>query len=171
MTQDRNQAPAGLRVLHVSELCAIGEIDNCIAVLWRAQPTPEEFRTRNKFLVDLAARAKGKCALLEVVEENAKPGSQDARRAAMEVFGKLGSDLSAIAFVLEGNAVRSAFIRAMLTGMMFFVKQLQPTKVFKHLEDMTGWAKPMVQPDNASFHSELATAFEHLRGLTHAPKA
>jgi hypothetical protein len=170
MTQDSKEAPAGLRVLHVSELCAIGEIDNCVAVVWRAQPTPEEFRTRNQFLLDLAGRAKGKCALVEVVEENAKPGSTDARRAAMEVFGKLGPDLAAIGFVLEGTQLRSSFIRAMLTGMMFFVKQLQPTKIFKHVEDMTSWVKPLVQPDNSNFNSELAAAFDHLRTLTDAAK-
>jgi hypothetical protein len=170
-TQEAKQAPAGLRVLYVSELCAMGEVDNCVAVVWRAQPTPESFRTRNTFLLDLAARAAGKCALVELIEANAKPPSQETRRVAMEVFKKLGPDLSAIGFVLEGSEMRSALIRAVLTGMMFFVKQLQPTKVFKRQEDMTSWVKPLVQPDNSNFHTELGAAFAHLRGLHGAATA
>ncbi len=160
--------PAGLTVHFVNEVCAMGEVDRCLAVVYRGQPSPEDFRTRNGHLVELAKRSPGKCALVELVEANAKPPSQETRRVAMEVFKQLGGDLSAIGFVLEGSEVRAALIRAALTGMMFFVKQLQPTKVFKQVGDMAAWVGPRMHVDDPNFAAELAKAFEHLRQLVHS---
>src|SRR5258708_3639900 len=139
MDNANKETPARLRVISVNEMCAMGEIDGCIAVVWHQQPSPDAFRARNEQLIELARKAPGKCALVELVEPQAKPPSQETRRVAMEVFRQLGTDLSAIGFVLEGNEMRSALIRAVLTGMMFFVRQLQPTKVFKHIDDMAEW--------------------------------
>lgn len=161
-----SDAPAHLRVISVNEMCAMGEVACCIAVVWHQQPSPDAFRARNEQLIDIARRAPGKCALVELVEPQAKPPSQETRRVAMEVFKQLGPNLSAIGFVLEGNEMRSAFIRAMLTGMMFIVKQLQPTKVFKQVDDMAAWVAPRVQALEPAFKTELATAFEYLRKLT-----
>jgi hypothetical protein len=81
----------------------------------------------------------------------------------MEVFKTLGRDLSGVGFVLEGNQVRTALNRAILTGMMFFVKQLQPTKVFKTAESMAAWIRPLVHADDPRFEADLTTALEHLR--------
>src|SRR5205814_768473 len=93
---------------------------------------------------------------------------QETRRVAMDVFRKLGSDLSAIGFVIEGNEMRMAVVRAVITGMLFFVKQPQPSRVFKRLEDMIEWVRPRIHPEDPSFDAGLTAAFEHLRQLLHA---
>lgn len=153
----------GLRVIEVTTGWAMGEFDRCLAVVWRQQPTPDAFRTRNAALVELAKQHAHRLALVEIVEETSKPPSDETRRVAMEVFKTLGSDLTSIAMTLEGNQVRSALNRAILTSMMFFVKQLQPTKIFKHPAEAARWIKPYLQSNEAAFESNLVAALEELR--------
>ena len=161
-------APVGLRVIEVTPKWAMGEFEQCITMIWSGQPDHAAMQRRAEELLDLAKRFPGKCALVEVVESTAKPPNQDTRRVAMEVFRKLGNDLSAIAFVLEGNEMRTALIRAVITGMLFFVKQPQPSRVFKRLDELLEWLRPRLQPSRTGFDADLAAAFEHLRALMHA---
>jgi hypothetical protein len=164
-------APTGLRVMDVTNRWAMGEFERCLVVVWSGQPDDVTMKRRAEALVELCRQYPGRCALIELVEPTAKPPSQETRKVAMEVFRKLGPDLSAIGFTLEGSEMRTAMIRAVITGMLFFVKQPQPSKLFKRLKDMIDWVRPRIEPTNPNFDSEVAAAFEHLRGLMHAPGA
>ncbi len=144
---------------------ALGEVESCIAVVWRGQPTPETFRQRNDELVALCKLHPGKTALLEIIEPGSKAPSDETRRVAMEVFKGVGHDLSCVGFVLEGAEIKATLNRAILTGMMFFVKQLQPTKVFKAPVAMTEWVAQRVDPTRKDLAPRLAAGLEHLRGL------
>ena len=155
----------GLRVVQTTEGWAMGEIAGCLAVVWRQQPTIDAFQFRNTQLLALTQRLPAKCALVEVIESGSKPPSDETRKVAMEVFRKLGGELAGIGFVLEGNELKSTLNRAILTGMMFFVSQLQPTKVFKRSSDLAAWARGRVGSEDPAFEANLVAAFEHLRGL------
>ena len=160
-----NSSGDGLRVVHVTDGWAMGEISGCFAVVWRHQPTHEAFRMRNEQLQALTSRLPRKCALVEVVESTSKAPSDEVRRTAMQVFKQLGDQLSAIGFVLEGSEARSTLNRAILTGMTFFVRQLQPTKVFKRTVDVAEWTAARVQAGDPKFATELVTSLEQLRAL------
>ena len=122
----------------------MGELDRCLLVVWRRQPTPDAFRIRNRALIDLVERHGGGCALVEVVEQTSAAPSNEARRVAMQVFRELGPRLAAIGIVLEGSEMRVSFNRAILTTMMFFVKQLQPTKVQKSIIETLAWIQSRI---------------------------
>lgn len=156
---------SGVRIIQAAEGWAIGEIANCLAIVWRHQPTVDVFRFRNTQLQELAKRAPAKCALVEVIEPTSKPPTDEMRKVAMEVFRQLGGDLGGIGFVLEGNELKSTLNRAILTGMMFFVKQLQPTKVFKRSSELATWARARVASEDPAFETKLVAAFEELRRL------
>jgi hypothetical protein len=160
-----SDAPAGLRLIKVTNGWAIGEYERCLAIVWRDQPSIETFRERNDHLVELAKTNPGRCALVEIIETTSKPPGDDARKAAMEVFRKLGGDLSGIGFVVEGTEMRTALLRAILTGMLFFLKQPQPTKVFKRAPEMAAWVRTRVQNDDPGFDQRLLAVLEHLRSL------
>jgi len=149
---------------------ALGVIEYCLAVVWRGQPTPEAFRQRNEELVALCKAHPGKCALIEIVEPSSKPPSDETRRVAMEVFKVVGSSLSCVGFVLEGAELRSTVARAILTGMMFFVRQLQPTRVFKSSDAMTEWVAQRVAPEERDFAPVLAHGLEQLRSSIKPPQ-
>jgi hypothetical protein len=154
----------GLEVLQITEGWAMGQVLDCLVIVWRSQPTSEAFRFRNEQLRALVGRAEGRCALVELVETTSKPPNDETRRVAMDVFKQLGDRLSAVGFVIEGSAVRSTLARAILTGMMFFVKQLQPTKVFKHAGETADWVRTRVQSTDPEFSRTIVNALEHLRG-------
>jgi hypothetical protein len=152
-----------VRIIEATSGWAMGEVKGCLAVVWRAQPTPEAFKTRNEALKELVKQNAKHSALIEVVEQTSKPPDDATRRVAMEVFKELGSELSAIGFVLEGSQMKSALNRAILTTMTFFVKQLQPTKIFKHPADAVRWVQTQLQSPAAGFETELTATLEQLR--------
>jgi hypothetical protein len=162
------EPPDGLKIIKVTSGWAMGEYEHCLAMVWKDQPDIEAFQIRTQELLDLSKRHPGKCALVEIVETTSKPPANETRRAGMDVFRKLGSDLSAIGFVVEGSEVRGALTRAIIVGMLFFVKQPQPTKVFKRPSDMVAWVRPLVQNTEPDFETQLMAALEHLRALMHA---
>jgi hypothetical protein len=157
--------PEGMRIIEVSAGFAMAEFERCLIVVWKLQPTTESFALRHRELLDLAARHKGKCGYVELIESTSKPPPDDLRKTAVEVFKKLGGDISAVAFVLDGPEMRSAINRAILTTMMFLLPQMQPTKVFKRLADMAHWVRPRIDQAPA-FESRLADAFDYLRKLS-----
>ena len=108
--------------------------------------TPEAHARRAAQLVELCAKYPGRCALVEVVEPTSKPPSDDqTRKIAMDVFRELGPNLSLIGFVLEGGQMSSVLARAVITGMLFFLKQPQPIKGVQDAgHDMAKWVKPRV---------------------------
>jgi len=80
----------------------------------------------------------------------------------MQVFKDLGDRLSAIGFVIEGSQMKQSVNRAILTTMMFFVKQMQPTKVNKSIAEAASWVRGRVggTPD---LEPRLARALDELR--------
>jgi hypothetical protein len=153
---------SGLRVIEASERWALGEIDRCVLVVWRLQPNEQTMRTRAAALLELCAKYEGKCALLEIVEPTSKPPNEATRRVAMEVFRDLGPRLSVITFALEGDQIRTAVVRAIITAMLFFVKQPQPTKVCRTVAEATSWVRTRLDgpPD---FEEELTRGLDDLR--------
>jgi hypothetical protein len=157
-------------VIEVTDRWAMGEFERCVAIVWCGQPDVHALTRRGEELLELTKKFPGNCALVEVVESTAKPPSQEARRVAMEVFRTLGNDLTAIGFVLEGNEMRSAMIRAVITGMLFFLKQPQPSKVFKQLQPMIEWLRPRIHAAD-DFGPRLTAALDHLRHAMHVRAA
>lgn len=153
-----------VRIIEVTNKWAMGEFCQCIGAVWRGQPTSEALKLRASELVDLAHKYPGACALLEVVEPTSKPPTDETRRVAMDVFRKLGNDLAGIGFVIEGNEVRSTLTRAIITGMLFFVKQPQPTKLFRRTTDMVGWVRQRMHVEDHDLEQKLIAGLEYLRG-------
>jgi hypothetical protein len=141
---------------------ALGEFEHCVLTVWRLQPTEEAFRRRNRELLDLASRFPGQCAYMEFIEQTSRPPPGALRPVSLEPFPGLGKNLSCIGTTIDGTQVRSALVRAILTGMTFLVPQFQPYKVFKRRSDMAEWVQPRI---NAApgFADRVTAAFEVLR--------
>lgn len=162
MTQTNPTAPTDVRVILSSAVCAMAEFERCIVTVWKLQPTQAAFDIRHTAMSELAAKHKGKCAYVELIEPTSKPPPDNLRKIAVEAFKKLGSDVACVAFVLDGPEMKSALNRAILTTMMFLLPQMQPTKVFKRLTDMAQWVRPRIDQTPA-FESRLVEVFDYLR--------
>lgn len=157
------EPPSGLRVIEIDPVCSLGEQDRCLFVVWRQQPTRLMFDLRHRVLAELATRHSGQCGYCELIEPTSKPPTDELRKVAVEVFRRLGRDLSCVGFVMEGNELRTALVRTILTGMTFLVPQMQPSKVFKRLTDAAGWIRPQLGSIEPGFEARFAAAFDHLR--------
>lgn len=155
--------PSALNVLAATEKWAIGEYERCLLMIWSAQPDADAMYRRAEYLRDLCRKFPGRCALVEVVEPTSRPPDDDTRKIAMSVFRELGADLSAMCFALEGGEMKAVLARAVITGMLFFLGQPQPSKVFKQVSDMAEWVRARIAPDDPDFNANLAVAFEQLR--------
>ncbi len=171
MSTDGNTNAGTLRVIEVTSGWAMGEVNNCLAVVWADQPDGEMMRRRATALEDLCRRHPGSSALVEIVESTSKPPSDATRKIAMEVFRQLANDLSAIAFVVEGSEVRTAITRAVITGMLFFVRQMQPSRVFKRPADMMEWVGHRIRRTDTGFGPTVISSLEELRTLLHRERA
>jgi hypothetical protein len=157
------ELPEGLSIIEIDPVCSLGERDRCLFVVWRQQPTRAMFDLRHRALTDLATRHKGECAYVELIESTSKPPPDELRKVAVEIFRKLGRDVSCVGFVMEGNELRTALVRAILTGMTFLVPQMQPSKVFKRLSDAAVWLRPQIGSIEPGFEARFAAAFDYLR--------
>jgi len=158
-TAESGGVPDGLRTLHTSDVCAIGEIERCIICVWYLQPTQETFDLRNRALLALAERHPGKCAYVDVIEPTSKAPPEPLRKLAVQVFRELSKDLCCIAFLVAGSELRSALTRSVLTTLTFLLPQVQPSKVFKKPDDVATWIKSRIgheQEFNAQFTSAVA---------------
>lgn len=156
------EVPPGLRPLEVNAVYALGECERCLLVVWKQQPTREAFERRDAALVDLAGRLAERCAYLEVIESDSKPPPSSLRKEAVQVFPKVGKAVTCVGACVDGTQVRSAFVRAILAGMMFLIPQFPPAKVFKRVGDMAEWARQRVGMD-AGLERNVEAAFEYLR--------
>lgn len=157
-----------LRVISATPEWGMGEFNRVLIVIWNDAPTLERFRQRQMELESLVARFPGRCALVEVVEPAAKPPPSEGRVETMRGFAKLGSNLSALAFQLEGSALRAALNRAVITGMTFLIPQAQPTKVFKQVDATGVWVKEKIGETHDAFVGGLREAVDGLRSAMRA---
>jgi hypothetical protein len=162
--------PATVRILESSSTYALGEFERCIIADWRLQPSEQDFERRNVALLDLAGRFPGACAYIDMIEPTSKPPTSPVRKAAMEVFRALGPKLSCVATIVHGAELRVTFVRAVLSGMTFFVPQFQPLRVFKETDAAARWAQGRLGADS-EFERRLAAAAESLRPPKHAAAA
>lgn len=163
--------PTNLKVQRITAGWAIAEINQCLIMVWRDQPSAEPFKFRTDALRDITRRFPGKCAMVEVVEPSSKPPPDEQRPAAMAVFGELGTSLAAIAFLFEGGQLRATLNRAVITGMTFLVPQAQATKVFKAIGAMSVWVQERTSQTSPTFGAELEQAIAYLRAAMLSPGA
>jgi hypothetical protein len=98
-------------------------------------------------LRDLLARL-GKeypCGLgcLTVIPPDAKPPSEDARKALNA--GLESANLRCICWLVEGSGFQGAMVRAVLTGLRFFVRAQYPRSIVTSLEEAILWMLPHLE--------------------------
>jgi hypothetical protein len=122
---------------------AAGEFGPCLMVVWRGAPAEEDVRQINTWIGKLTQRLPGKCVYINVIEPKSPAPSSAARKLAMEGLSRPG--LACKVAVIEGNELRAALVRAILTGMALLRREEQPTKWFKNTREMSLWVKDQLQ--------------------------
>jgi hypothetical protein len=141
---------------------ALGEIGPLLIVVWRGQPTEPALLEVNERIWDITQRRSGNCAFITIIERNSPAPPAPLRKLAMTGLTRPGSALSCKVAVIEGNELRNALTRAVLTGMVLLRPQVQPTKFFKNTQEMSLWVKAQL-PQANELDREIVRAVEVVR--------
>ncbi len=143
---------------------ALGEFGPCLIVVWRGNVTEEALLQINERIWDLTQRRPGNCAFVTVIERDSPPPTAPLRKLAMAGLTRPGDALRCKVAVIEGNELRSALVRAILTGMALLRPQAQPTKFFKDTQDMARWvASQLTAGEAVDLDKEVVRAAEVVR--------
>lgn len=155
-----NQAPS-LRVGHVGDGLAIGEVGNICLVIWRAPVTRPRFDIQREKLTQAVRRQREGAGLFCVIEPTATPPNDELRRASADMIREHHSQLRCIACVVEGTGFVNALGRSALSAMALLVGPRQvPFSVFGTVGAAATWTAPHVKiRDSAS----VLQAVESLR--------
>jgi hypothetical protein len=143
---------------------AMGELPPCLIVVWRGAVTEERTLKINERIWAMTQRYSEKCAYINVIERNSPPPSPAVRKLAMQGMNRPGKALGCMVAAIEGNELRSAFVRAILTGMALLRPQQQPTKFFKNTAELARWVTSHLASRGADIaETEIVRAAEVIR--------
>src|SRR5450432_849330 len=120
-----------LEITHCGDgllMAALGPV--CIG-LWKTKPTRELFLIQKEHLAIDVARAPGKVAFLCVVTSEATPPDEPERAASSAMINGHGSNLPAVACVIEGTGFKAAITRTVLSGMTVVIRSPSPIRFFE----------------------------------------
>jgi hypothetical protein len=96
---------------------AVGEIESVCVAVWRGAVTRGRFEAQRRGLEWVVGRHPEGVGFLCVVERDSPLPDQDLRRASANMIAIHRPHLRYVACVMEGDSMRVAVVRAVLTGM------------------------------------------------------
>jgi len=135
----------------------------CLIIVWRGQATEAAVLQINDRLWELTQQRPGQSAFVNVIERDSPSPPPAVRKASMTGIARCGSALSCKCAVIEGHELRSALVRAILTGMELLRSKQQPTKFFKDTTEMSVWMKKQLPDAAADLDKEIVRAVEVIR--------
>src|SRR5262245_1952474 len=141
---------------------ALGEVGPLLIVVWRGKVTEPAMLLVNERIWDITQRRPGNCAFVTIVERTSPPPTAPLRKLAVTGFSRPGKALTCKIAVVEGNELKAALSRAVLTGMALLRPQDQPTKFAKDTEEASLWVKAQLG-DTGDLDKEIVRAVEVVR--------
>jgi len=123
----------------------MGEVGPCLIVVWRGTVREDAIHRINDHIWTLTRQRPGACAYINVIESNSPPPSASLRKLVMDGITRPGKALTCLGAVFEGNELRTALVRAVMTGMAMLRRSAQPTKFFKNTQDMAVWVEEQLR--------------------------
>jgi hypothetical protein len=104
---------------------------------------PSDYEILRDILARLGKEYPSGLGCLTVIPPDAKPPSEEARKAlnaGLEV-----ANLRCICWLVEGSGFQGAMVRAVLTGLRFFVRAQYPRSIVTSLEEGIAWILPHLE--------------------------
>lgn len=129
-----------------SESYAGGIVDNRVAIsVWRGTPTLKDFERQQLAITNVVQQHPGKCLFLCCIEPSSPKPPPEAQDKITAMFKQFGRNLGAVAYVVEGAALRSAFVRSVMTGITMVKGTAQPMKFFPDIASAESWLRSEVE--------------------------
>lgn len=150
-----------LRVGHVGDGLALGDVANLFIVIWRGPVTRPRFNIQRDGLREAVKRHSEGAGMLCVIEPTATPPDDELRRASADMIRELQAQLRCVACVVEGTGFVHALGRSALSGMALLLgRRSVPVSVFATVGAAATWMAPHVSIHDSRWVSD---AVESLR--------
>jgi hypothetical protein len=137
MTQSTASSTA--HVHHAQDGLIMAEIGAVCVAVWRKKPTPERFAEQKLHLDQVVRKHPGSAVFLVIVEADSEPPDEPERKASSKMIAGHGSNLKAVACVIEGDGFKAAIIRSVLAGIALFARAPAPIKYFDSVASASQW--------------------------------
>jgi hypothetical protein len=157
------QGPSGklVRIVEKTDGLVMAECETVCIAVWRKDSVLARFNVQRSALVDLAGRFPGKTGFLCVVEPTSGPPGDDVRKATSRMFDELGTQLKAIAMIIEGTGFRSALVRSVASGIVMLSRKRDvPISYLATVNEGVRW---MAQHMTIRHEEDVAHAVEEAR--------
>jgi hypothetical protein len=104
---------------------------------------PSDYEMLRDLLARMGREYPAGLGCLTVIPPDAKPPSDEARKALNE--GLEVVRLRCICWLVEGTGFQGAMVRAVLTGLRFFVRAQYPRNIVTSLEEAIAWMLPHLE--------------------------
>lgn len=158
------QRDAKAEIVHVGDGLVVAQIGHVCVVIWRKKPTRERFEIQRSRLEAAVKKQPGRTVFMCLVEAGTEPPDDDVRRASSSMVTGHGSDLKAVACVIEGAGFKAAISRTVLSGIQFLIRSPSPIKFFETAASGAAWLSQYVPIGNLmSFVEQVEVARKSLR--------
>ncbi len=151
-------------MVHASGGLVMAEVDNVCFAIWRTKPDRALFEIQKRCLASTVLRFKGACAFLCVVEQASEPPDDDIRKESSEMITAHGTNITAVALVIEGTGFRAAITRTVLSGIVLVIRTPAPIRYFESPRIAADWLRTKMPSLARDLPQEVEAARRHSDG-------
>jgi hypothetical protein len=152
-------------VLDSSTTYAFGKVENIFISVWRGANTAFSLGQQSRLLQEFVARHRKNAAFVCVIEPSSPKPSPEYRDQMVDTLKAAGKDLNCVAVVAEGDGLRSASVRAILTAVSLLRSQAQPTNFFAEAKAAQKWMSGLLKlPLELNLAKEVEAIRAHVKG-------
>lgn len=162
MTNDPRPAPQmpELKVWYVCPDATVGSFRNLSMWVWRAEVTPLIVSEVRRCMVGIAKQHPSGMGGFTVVHREAKVPSDDLRKQITKMRREVATSMRGGAIVYEGDGLRGALVRGVVTGLMLLAPEIYPHSVVGTIPDGIGFLQKKLGaqcPDAAELDRAVST--------------
>lgn len=123
------------------EAFALAAVGRVLLVLWRGAPTTARLELLAGMTERMIAAHPDGFFELQVIEPSSPPPDSKVRQGSAAVLRRMGGVARGIAFVVEGDSVRSGIVRTILRALSLLSRSAVPQRFYAELPRALEWAE------------------------------
>jgi hypothetical protein len=138
--------------------------DNSVIMIWRVAPTVRALGDLRDIILELLGQFPRGVGILGIAEPGMPMLSAAERKFASDLLTTWGSQLRAIATVIEGHGFWAGATQSVMTAISLIARQPCPMRIFNTIDEALVWYTPHVADQGGHGSSApLRQAIEAIR--------
>lgn len=122
------------------EAFAVASVGRVLLVLWRGSPTAARLQLLSGVTERMIAAHPQGFFELQIIERTSPPPDSAVRQASAAMLRRMGGTARGIAFVIEGDTMRTTIVRTILRTLAAVSSDAVPQRFYAELPGALAWA-------------------------------